>query len=103
MPRVVYDGLFDPERIPAVAQSLRQRADIAGYRAAPSPKAAAFHPWGRMFVHTGAATQRAAEEQALLACNRDPERDNKDGPCLLYAVGNTVVLPKRLSAPTTAE
>jgi hypothetical protein len=102
MPRVAYAGLFDPDQIPAAAQALRQRADVAGYRAAPGPKAAAFHPWGRLFVVTGAATQRAAEEQALAACNRDPDREGKDGACLLYAVDNAVVLPARLSAATTA-
>jgi hypothetical protein len=101
MSRVAYEGLFDPARIPAATQALRQRADVVGYPTAPGYKAAALHPWGRLFLVTGAATQRAAEEDALAACNRDPDRDGRDGPCLLYAVDSQVVLPKRLSAPLT--
>lgn len=57
------------------------------------------HPWGRLFVVTGAASQRIAEEMALAACNKDPDRDGKDGVCLLYAVGDTVILEKRATAP----
>jgi hypothetical protein len=103
MSRVAYEGSFDPSQIPVSTPALRQRVDVAGYRAAPSPKAAAFHPRGRLFVVTGAETQRAAEEQALAACNHDPNRGGRDGACLLYAVDNLVVLPKRLSAPMTAQ
>jgi hypothetical protein len=103
MSRVAYSGLFDPDQIPASPLTLRERGDVAGYRAAPGPKAAAFHPWGRLFVVTGAPNQRAAEEQALASCNRDPERGGMDGACLLYAVDNLVVLPKRLSAPMTVQ
>jgi hypothetical protein len=103
MPRVAYEGPFDPSQIPVATQALRNRADVAGYRSAPSHKAAALHPWGRLFIIAGAASQRAAEEQALGSCNRDPDRDGKDGTCLLYAVDNQVVLPKRLSAPMTAQ
>lgn len=99
MPRVSYTGLFDPAQLPAVAQVTRERADIAGYRAASEPKAVAMHPWGRVFVVTGAASQRVAEEMALSACNKDPDRDAKDGPCLLYAVDNAVILNKRTTVP----
>jgi class 3 adenylate cyclase len=101
MARVGFDGLFDPQQIPATNSNTRQRADVAGYRDKPAPKAVAFHPWGRLFVVTDAAGQRAAEEQALAACNSDPERKGEGGPCLLYAVGNQVVLPKRSAAPLT--
>ena len=101
MPRVAYDGSFDPNQIPIATPVLRQRTDVAGYRRAAGPKAAALHPWGRLFIVTGAQTQRAAEEQALASCNRDPDRSGKDGTCLLYAVDNLVVLPRRLNAPMT--
>lgn len=103
MRRVMFEGLFEPDQIPAATQVLRQRADVVGYRAAPGYKAAAFHPWGRLFIVAGATSQHAAEEQALAACNRDPDRDGKDGACLLYSTDNQVVLPKRLSAPLTAQ
>ena len=102
MSRVAYEGSFDPSQIPAASQTLRQRADVVAYSAAPGYKAAAFHPWGRLFLVTGAQTQRAAEEGALSTCNGDPDRAGKDGLCLLYAIDNQVVLPKRLSAPLTA-
>jgi hypothetical protein len=100
MPRVAYEGLFDPEQIPAVSTQLRQRPEVAGYRDKQGPKAAAFHPCGRLFVASG-ANQRAAEEQALAMCNGDPQRNGQNGPCLLYAVANQVVLPKRSFGPLT--
>jgi hypothetical protein len=96
MPRVRYSGEFDPERIPGVAH-LRLRSDIAGYAAAAEPKAVAYHPASQVFVVTGAATQRAAEERALDVCNRDQGRPNGLGPCFLYAIRNQVVLPRRLT------
>jgi hypothetical protein len=103
MPRVEYDGIFDPQRVPAVQAVVRQRPDVAGYRAAPQPKAAAFHPWGRLFTVSGAASLREAEERALAECNGDPQRNNQDGPCYLYAVGDRVVLPKRATTPTSKD
>jgi uncharacterized caspase-like protein len=99
MPRVAYEGLFDPEWIPVVRTDVLARADVKNYRAAPAPKAAAFHAWGRLFVITASASQRAAEEDALAACNADSSRNGADGPCYLYAVGNKVILPQRLSRP----
>src|SRR5229473_1242606 len=102
MPRAVYGGPFDPQQIPAAGEGLRQRPDVVSYSAAPGPKAAAFHPWGRLFITTDAASQRAAEEKALAECNADPQRNGQAGPCLLYAVGNEVVLTKRVIAPVTA-
>jgi len=102
MPRVEYDGVFDPQKIPAVQATLRQRADVAGYRDAAGAKAAAFHPWGRLFVVSGANSPRQAEERALAECNADPQRNNMDGPCYLYAVGDRVVLPRRATAPIAA-
>jgi hypothetical protein len=40
-----------------------------------------------------------AEEFALSRCNLDPDRKDKNGPCFLYAVGDRVVLPSRLTEP----
>jgi caspase domain-containing protein len=99
MPRVRYDGQFEPSRMPFVSANLRQRSDVAGYGTTAGPKAMAIHPWGRVFTSTGAADQRTAETRALAECNADPGRKGSDGPCLLYAVGNHVVLPQRLSEP----
>jgi hypothetical protein len=103
MTRVSYKGLFDPDRIPAVADALRKRADVAGYRDAPAPKAAAYHPAGRFVAATGAASPREAEARALDTCNAEAQRASQGGPCFLYAAGNDVVLTKRATAPVTAQ
>ncbi len=102
MPRVHYAGTFDPGRIPSALPAMRGRADVLGYREAPGPKAAAFHPSGRIFIVTKAESQRAAEERALGECNAEPVRSGASGPCFLYAVGDQVILPERRSAPAPA-
>ena len=103
MPRVRYAGRFDPEQIPIFTPELRRRDEIAGYAASDGPKAAAFHPWGRrLFVVRGAASQRAAEQEALAACNADPTRKGENGPCFLYAAGDQVVLQKRSNEPLSS-
>jgi serine/threonine protein kinase len=99
MPRAGYDGLFDPSKIPAADDKLRQRPDVAGYAQAEGAKAAVLHPSGRLFVVTGATSQRESEERAFSECNSDPQRNSQGGPCLLYAAGNQVVLTKRALAP----
>jgi serine/threonine protein kinase len=99
MPRAEYDGPFDPQKIPAVDDTLRHRPDVAGYRAAKGPKAAAYQSPGRLVIASGAESQREAEERALTECNADPQRNNRDGPCLLYAVEDQVVLTKRATVP----
>jgi Caspase domain len=102
MPRVHYAGPFDPERVPSVRRDVRQRNDVLGYSSAPSPKAAAYHPSGKLFIITGAAAQRAAEEQALSACNADPIRNGQGGPCYLYASNADVVLPRHSRVAITS-
>jgi hypothetical protein len=99
MARTRYSGRLDPERIPAVNSELRRRPDVASYRTATGAKAAAYHPWGRLFIVTNAPGQFEAEEQALARCNNDPDRKGHDGPCYLYAAGDRVVLPQRLAKP----
>jgi hypothetical protein len=102
MPRVHYAGSFDPERVPSVPQGVRQRPDVVNYLSAPNSKAAAYNPSSQLFIATGAANQRAAEEQALAACNDDPSHNQqRDGPCYLYASGTAVVLARRSRAPIT--
>jgi hypothetical protein len=95
--------MFDPAQIPGGPPAQRERPEIVGYRAANAPKAAAFTPVvGRIFTVVGAADQRVAEEDALKACDSDPARKAENAPCFLYAVGDQVVLPRRLKAPLTA-
>ena len=104
MPRAHYAGSFDPAQIPGLRPVTRDRADIANYHSAPGAKAAAYHPTGgRVFTVGGAATQQAAEADVLNACNIDPTRHGVDGSCFLYAVGDQVVLPRRLREPLTHE
>jgi CubicO group peptidase (beta-lactamase class C family) len=99
MPRTRYTGLFDPEQIPATDVHLWRRPDVVSYRSATGPKAAAFHPWGRLFIAVGGGDQARAEELALSRCNNDTDRKGQGGPCFLYAVGNQVVLPQRSEKP----
>jgi hypothetical protein len=102
MPRARYSGTFDPAQIPGCPPALRERTDVVRYRSAAAPKAAAFTPvGGHVFTATGVATQREAEETALKACDGDPTRKAENGPCFLYAVGDQVVLPRRLREPLT--
>jgi hypothetical protein len=103
MPRVRYAGAFDPEHIPGIGQTVRERPDVVGYRRAAGPKAAALHPWGSVFTAVAAASQPSAEASALAACNADPTRQGQDGPCHLYAAGDQVILPQRRIAPAAAE
>ena len=101
MPRVRYAGAFDPDQIPGISPALRSRRDIQAYAAAPAAKAIALHPWGHIFVVTGAGTQNEAEARALAACNEEHSRGGKGGPCYLYASANEVVLTRRLREPLT--
>ena len=101
-PRVRYNGVFNPERIPAISNTVKSRMDVAGYLTAASPKASAFHAIGILHVASGAPSQRAAEEQALRSCNNDPARKHLAGPCYLYSVDNRVVLTLRATGPITS-
>jgi class 3 adenylate cyclase len=101
MPRNRHAGKFDPEQIPGVRSTDTKRPDVLGYGAVTGPKAAALHARGVLKTITSAVTQRGAEVQALKACNDDPASHKSEGPCYLYAVGDDVVLPQRLSAPLT--
>jgi hypothetical protein len=95
MPRLQYAGEFDLAKIPIIRAPVRARADIQGYSGAPGPKAIAIHPWGTLFISTGKANLRDAQDAALAECNADRTRNSKDGNCFVYAVGNQVVLAER--------
>jgi hypothetical protein len=101
MPRPHYSGRFEPERIPQGDAGLVHRADVTSYRSMVGPKAAAFYPVGsaRLFIVTSAAGQFEAEQQALTQCNDDRVRLGRNGSCFLYAAGDRVVLPQRLTKP----
>jgi hypothetical protein len=109
MPRAKYSGRFEPDRVPSLRESITQRADVNGYRSVSGAKAAAYHPLGWLYIVTGAPAQFEAEEQVLTRCNEDPRvkaehregipDERQPGPCFLYAEGDRVVLPKRLTKP----
>jgi hypothetical protein len=98
MPRTRYAGLFEPTQIPNSSEELWRREDVASYRSSLGPKAAAYHPWGRLFI-AQAGDQFEAEEQALAKCNNDSDRKGRNGACFLYAAGDQVVLPQRSRKP----
>jgi hypothetical protein len=89
MPRVNFEGTFDPGWIPGVTPEDRARADVAGYLRAPAPKAAALTA-GKITIVSGAASQFEAERQALAACGSG---------CYLYAAGNRVVFSQHRTEP----
>jgi hypothetical protein len=99
MSRISYDGLFDPAQIPALRREWRSGTDITNYFARTGFKAAAIHPWGRIFVSFDTPDQASAEANALKKCNDDPDRAGKDGPCFVYAINNHVVLPLKITGP----
>lgn len=95
MPRLHYSGEFDLSQMPIVRAVTRARADVQGYFGAAGPKAMAIHPWGFLFISTGKATSRDAQDAALADCNNDPRRNFRDGNCFVYAVDNQVVISER--------
>jgi hypothetical protein len=102
MERVRYSGPFRPDHVPGISPERRRESDLAGYASAREPKAIAIHPLGYVAVVTGAASKRAAEDQALRTCNDDPARIALAGHCFLYATGMEVVLPGRHEEPLAA-
>ncbi len=101
MPRLAYSGVYDPLQVPSIPQKLRQSSEILNYGALVGPKAAAFHPRGRLFISADKGSQWEAESDALNQCNNDPSRNSRSSPCYLYAVNSDVVLLKRSSIPLT--
>lgn len=96
MPRLAYGGTFDPAQVPGQPASRRAPdSDLARYAAGRDHKAMAIHGTGRLYWRTGAASPEEAQEAALRACTEANERANREGPCLLYAAGNRVVLAER--------
>ena len=99
MSRLLYAGSFDLSKIPVISQATRYRADVQKYLNTSGPKAIAIHPRGTLFIAFGSPNAKDAQEAALTKCNTDFVRAMADGPCFLYAVGDTVVLPERHTKP----
>ena len=98
MPRLHHAGPFNANEVPMLGDQARAMPAVAGYAAAPSPKALAVNI-GFGFAVTGAASQHAAEEQALAQCNAAPIRREVISPCMIYAAGNQVVIGQRRTQP----
>jgi hypothetical protein len=99
MPRMHYAGKYDPSQIPIIRSITRKRTDVQVYDKAMEPKAMAIHPWGKVFISAGDPTLKDAQASALNKCNGDPARNGKDGPCIVYAVNNDVVIEERRMLP----
>ena len=50
-------------------------------------------------ISSGARTQAQAGARALKLCNDNDGARDADGVCYLYAIGDDVVLSRRLTAP----
>lgn len=98
MARVRYAGPFDPGRLPASRAAAKDRG-AERYQGAAGGKAVAVHPRGLYYFESGHPDQRTAEERAFARCDSDPRRSGRDPPCYLYAAGDQVVLPKRITKP----
>jgi hypothetical protein len=94
MPRLHYAREFGLAQIPIIRLITLNRADAQHHYGAPGPKAIAIHPWGLLFISSGKANSKEAQDSALSQCNNDPRRNFRDGP-FLYAIDNQVVLPER--------
>ena len=99
MARLQYAGAYDPERVPGIAARRRpEMPEVTTYGAQPGAKAMALHPQGRVAVVAGARTEADAAQRALAQCRAQAQRDRLVGNCLLYALGDQVVLAQRLTA-----
>lgn len=98
-PRLRHARRFDPAQVPGLEAAARLDPALTGYAARPQPKAVALHPFGGAFVSGEARDAGEAEEQALSRCREDLARRGREGPCLLYASGNQIVLKARATQP----
>jgi hypothetical protein len=60
----------------------------------PMPKAMAIKTFPPRYISATAATAAEAQRKALQDCNQI-----SGSTCMLYAVDDTIILPKRLTAP----
>ena len=88
------DGGFDPGRVPFASDATRDRMEA--YSDARESKAVSVSPFGKVHWATADGTE-AAQAKALALC-----RAADDKPCYVYAVGGTVVLSRRATAPIPA-
>src|SRR4029079_5272681 len=89
--RVRAEGRYDLANLPFLA---RVSLDTArGYSQLPTPKAMAIKTNPPRYLSATGATVAEAQRKALQECNQI-----SGSPCLVYAVDDTIVLPKRITA-----
>jgi hypothetical protein len=99
------EGRFVPAEVPFVSDTVRQT--LSAYLSAADTKALAVSPHGNYGLAGDAATIEEAQRLALERCSTAENRmaipDQYKKPCYVYAIGDTVVLAKRLTAPIAAQ
>jgi hypothetical protein len=85
------EGRYDLAKLPFLA---RVSVDTArNYAQLPMPKAMALKTVPPRYVSATGTTVAEAERKALQECNQI-----SGTPCMLYAVDDTIVLPRRMTA-----
>jgi hypothetical protein len=92
MPRLHYDGKYNPENVPLFSA---EKSELQSYNSMRAPKAMVVRPNGaRVRIATG-STPEDAQAKALAACNEALG----SMPCFVYAVNDRVVLNQRSTEP----
>jgi len=92
MERVHAEGRYDINKLPFLS---RVSLDIATqYSQMPMPKAMAIKAIPPRHISATGATAVEAQRKALQDCNQI-----SGSTCMLYAIDDTIVLPKRLTSP----
>jgi hypothetical protein len=93
MPRLQYNGQYEPEHVPLFSGA--ENAALRSYGSLPMPKAMAIRPNGARVRTATGATPVDAQSKALSACNDDAD----PLPCFVYAVDDRVILTQRRTEP----
>ena len=98
MPRIRYDGAFDPAEIPGIRQQARDNQGLKDYMAYKGPKAMVINPENGYHYALVKTSQQDADDNALRNCHDATSREASHKLCFLYAEGDQVMLPRRLIA-----
>jgi hypothetical protein len=86
------EGRYDLNKLPFLAGASRDTA--SRYSLLPMPKAMAIKTFPPRYISSTGATVAEAERKALDECNKI-----SGSACMLYAENDSIILPKRLTAP----
>jgi hypothetical protein len=93
VPRATYSGTYKPEMVPL---QTRATQDMLDYATMQGPKAMALGTVPPRVAIAAGANDKDAETKVLKTCNDPPD---SEWPCILYAVGQQVILPQRRTEP----